>query len=109
MVVSCGVNMKPLTPTTPMTPTGLLIRLPISAIDVRFRASWSSRGGLDIFGLPLTGPITLNNGMIVQYFERARFEYHPELTGTRYAVLLGLLAVELGYTTPTRLSANGIL
>ena len=90
----------PMTPTTPTTATGVLIRLPISAIDVHFRLSWNSRGGLDIFGFPLTGPITLNNGMIVQYFERARFEYHPELASTRYAVLLGLLAVELGYTTP---------
>jgi len=27
----------------------------------------------------------------VQYFERNRFEYHPENEGTRYNVLLGLL------------------
>jgi hypothetical protein len=58
------------------------------------------RGGLDIFGLPLTGPIILNNGMVVQYFERARFEFHPENRGTQYAILLGLLGVELGYADP---------
>ena len=29
----------------------------------------------------------------VQYFERNRFEYHPENAGTPYAVLLGLLGV----------------
>lgn len=42
---------------------------------------WNARGGLDIFGLPLTGLVQerLEDGQIytVQYFERARFEYHP--------------------------------
>lgn len=31
----------------------------------------------------------------VQYFERARFEHHPEHAGTPYEVLLGLLGREL--------------
>jgi hypothetical protein len=88
-----------LTPTTDVTPT-VIVRLPITAIDVRFRATWRGRGGLSIFGLPLSGPITLSNGVVVQYFERARLEYHPELAGTAYAVLLGRLAVELGEATP---------
>ncbi|HET8630995.1 MAG TPA: hypothetical protein VFL91_26545 [Thermomicrobiales bacterium] len=35
----------------------------------------------------------------VQYFERARFEYHPENAGTPYEVLLGLLGREQ-YLTP---------
>jgi hypothetical protein len=90
----------PLTPTVPTTPTGTVLRLPVSAIDVRFKGTWSDRGGLDIFGLPLTGPITLDNGLVVQYFERARFEFHPENRGTQYAILLGLLSVELGYAAP---------
>jgi hypothetical protein len=90
----------PLTPTVPTTPTGTVLRLPVSAIDVRFKGNWSDRGGLDIFGLPLTGPITLDNGLVVQYFERARFEFHPENRGTQYAILLGLLSVELGYAAP---------
>jgi hypothetical protein len=90
----------PMTPTVPTTPTGTVVRLPISAIDARFKATWSGRGGLDIFGLPLTGPITLNNGMVVQYFERARFEFHPENRGTQFAILLGLLGVELGHAAP---------
>jgi hypothetical protein len=88
-----------LTPTTGVTPT-IIVRLPITAIDVRFTATWRGRGGLAIFGLPLSGPITLANGVVVQYFERARLEYHPDLAGTPYAVLIGRLAVELGYATP---------
>ena len=90
----------PMTPTVPTTPTETVLRLPLSAIDGRFESTWRAWGGLDIFGLPLTGPITLDNGMVVQYFERARFEFHPENRGTRYAVLLGLLSVELGHAAP---------
>jgi hypothetical protein len=90
----------PMTPTVPTTPTETILRLPPSAIDGRFESAWRSRGGLDIFGFPLTRPITLNNSMIVQYFKRAWFEFHPENRGTRYAVVLGLLSVELGYAAP---------
>jgi hypothetical protein len=31
----------------------------------------------------------------VQYFQRARFEYHPEHAGTPYEVQLGLLGDQL--------------
>ncbi len=36
---------------------------------------------------------------LVQYFERQRFEYHPENKGTRYEVLLGRLGAEQVNTT----------
>ena len=68
---------------------------PIAAVGF-----WRSRGGLDIFGLPLTQPLVQPNGIVIQYFERARLEFHPDLAGTPYAVLIGLLGVELGYSTP---------
>ncbi len=51
---------------------------------------WDSNGALAIFGYPLSEPFT-EGGHTVQYFERARFEWHPENQGTPYAVLLGLL------------------
>ncbi|HWQ12643.1 MAG TPA: hypothetical protein VNL77_07585 [Roseiflexaceae bacterium] len=70
------------------------VRLSVERIDVRFRARWN-RGGLRIYGLPLSEPATLRSGIVVQYFERARFEYHPALASTPNAVLLGLLGVEL--------------
>jgi hypothetical protein len=59
-----------------------------------FREYWEKRGGLAIYGLPLTDAF-MQNGRLVQYFERNRFEHHPELAGTPYEVLLGLLGVEL--------------
>ena len=37
----------------------------------------------------------MENGYSVQYFERNRFEYHPEFAGTPNEVLLGLLGSEV--------------
>src|SRR5207247_1569160 len=91
----------PLSGTAPLSGTVVIIeRLPITAIDIHFSRTWRAKGGMMIFGLPLTQPITQPNGVIVQYFERARLEFHPDLAGTRYAVLIGLLGVELGYSSP---------
>jgi hypothetical protein len=64
-----------------------------------FRAYWEGYGGLFIYGLPLTEEFkekSKNDGKeyTVQYFERARFEYHPENTG-KSQVLLGLLGRQL--------------
>ncbi|MBN9390595.1 MAG: hypothetical protein J0I20_21370 [Chloroflexi bacterium] len=58
-----------------------------------FLEYWQSHGGLPIFGFPIT-PQFYENGYMVQYFERNRFEYHPENAGTPYEVLLGLLGRE---------------
>ncbi len=55
-----------------------------------FLSYWQANGGLDIFGYPLTDEIT-QNGTTVQYFERARFEWHPGSNPANYDVLLGLL------------------
>jgi hypothetical protein len=54
-----------------------------------FLRYWQTRGGLPIFGYPLTEPFN-EGGYIVQYFERNRFELHPE-NQPPYNVLLGRL------------------
>lgn len=46
-----------------------------------FRDYWTRFGGLEIFGFPLTEQ-RLEGSYWVQYFERARFEYHPEYART---------------------------
>ncbi len=51
---------------------------------------WESNGALAIYGYPLSDAF-IEGDYTVQYFERARFEWHPENAGTPYAVLLGLL------------------
>ncbi len=59
----------------------------------RFLDYWTANGGLAQFGFPITEERfdTLEDRLVyrTQYFERARFEYHPENEGTPYAVLLG--------------------
>ncbi len=54
-----------------------------------FRDYWRQHGGLAIFGYPLSETY-LEGGFTVQWFERARFELHPELP-TAYRVTLGQL------------------
>ncbi len=41
---------------------------------------YRDRGGLDMFGYPVSGYVN-ESGMTVQYFQRARFEWHPEKPG----------------------------
>ena len=64
-----------------------------------FLKYFNARSGLSAFGLPLTEEFN-ERGRTVQYFERARFEYHPELAGTPYETQLGLLNDAL--TAPRR-------
>ncbi|RRR71998.1 MAG: murein L,D-transpeptidase [Candidatus Viridilinea halotolerans] len=50
-----------------------------------FLGFWHAAGGLDVFGLPLSAPAWEYVGAQmaqVQYFERARLEYYPELGAT---------------------------
>ncbi len=61
-----------------------------------FRAFWEQHGSVRIFGFPISEEFT-EGGLTVQYFERARFEYHPEHAGAPYEVQLsrlGALAAE---------------
>jgi hypothetical protein len=64
-----------------------------------FGEFWLQNGQLALFGYPISEEfreISAIDGWpyLVQYFERARFEYHPEHTGTPYQVLLGQLGDE---------------
>jgi hypothetical protein len=64
-----------------------------------FRAYWQAQGGLPSFGYPITEEFqekTTTDGKtyLVQYFERVRFEWHPE-NQPPYDVLLGHLAREM--------------
>ena len=58
-----------------------------------FRDYWQQYGGLPVFGYPLSEELE-EDGRVVQYFERARFEWHPENAGTIYEVLFGRLGAE---------------
>jgi hypothetical protein len=58
-----------------------------------FAEYWQVHGGLEIFGYPLTEAFD-DFGITAQYFERARFEWHPENAGTPWEVLLTRLGAD---------------
>src|SRR5258708_1058903 len=65
-----------------------------------FLSYWDSHGGLAQQGYPITEAYQEKNDAdgktyLTQYFERARFEYHPENNDPRFQVLLGLLGKEV--------------
>jgi peptidoglycan/xylan/chitin deacetylase (PgdA/CDA1 family) len=59
-----------------------------------FLTYWNSYGGLAVFGYPLSAEIK-KDGVTIQHFERARFEYRPGSWPARYDIQLGLLGREL--------------
>ncbi len=87
-----GRHLHPTDP--PATPDKTQTWFPQTGHNVPgdFFLYWSSNGGIAQFGLPLSEPFQqqLEDGKSyrVQYFERARFEYHPE-NQAPYTILLG--------------------
>jgi hypothetical protein len=73
-----------------------------------FRAYWEQHGGLAQFGYPLSEEFQeyvpqTGHAYTVQYFERNRFEWHPENAGQGNEFLLGLLGLDVtqGAVFPT--------
>jgi peptidoglycan/xylan/chitin deacetylase (PgdA/CDA1 family) len=62
-------------------------------LENAFQEFWESYGGLQVFGYPISQELQ-EDSRTVQYFERARFEWWPEHSGTVYVVQLGHLGVE---------------
>jgi hypothetical protein len=91
-------NGAPVLP-PPMTP-GATLFFPETGfyIGAQFVQYWQEHGGLAQQGYPISGPLTENvtpdsGPLLVQYFERARFEFHPE-TGDIPSILLSRLGAE---------------
>ena len=64
-----------------------------NCIEGRFREYWEQNGGLRVFGYPITPAAmeqTREGTFLTQYFQRNRFELHPEIARP-YDVLLGRL------------------
>lgn len=87
---------------TPFKNTASTIYVPQTrhSLGGAFYKYWQAHGGLPIFGYPISEEFLEKNPddgktYTVQYFERNRYEYHPEFKGTQYEVLLGLLGTEL--------------
>ena len=58
-----------------------------------FLLFWEAKGGIEIFGMPLSDELK-EDGMTVQYFERARFEWHPGAVPESWDVLLTRLGAD---------------
>jgi murein DD-endopeptidase MepM/ murein hydrolase activator NlpD len=64
------------------------------SVNFGFLQYFNAHGGITVFGYPISEELRVDSAhgpTTIQYFQRARFEYHPELAGTPYAVELGLL------------------
>jgi hypothetical protein len=66
-----------------------------------FLSFFNTWGGLEVFGYPLSEAFhdPAHGGLYVQYFQRARMEWHGA-NPDPYKVEVGLLADELGYSFP---------
>jgi hypothetical protein len=81
-----------------------------------FKDFWQANGGLAVFGYPISEEFSEKNPdtgqtYTVQYFERNRFEYHPELAGTPWEVSLGRLGVQAApqvYPTSPAVNVTGV-
>jgi beta-lactamase class A len=78
-----------------------------------FLKFWHEYGGVDAFGYPI-GPEHMRDGVLVQMFERARFEWHPEGVQAGLpepSVTLGLVgserAAQMGLSWPRSPQVEG--
>ena len=70
----------PGTPALNLTTAGACRVLNDFGICYDFLAFYDRYGGMEIFGNPISSFEFQPDGRLVQYFERARFEWHPEMT-----------------------------
>lgn len=78
------------------------------AVCYDFLTFYEAHGGARLFGYPISAFEILADGRIVQYFERARFEWHPELpTGAKVTLTdVGRLYFDRIGEDPIRLNAT---
>ncbi len=100
MVVAAITDLLPAVPHPPLPDPGNNF-FPQTGHNLggNFKNYWEKNGGLSVFGFPTTEEfqeLNRDTGQVftVQYFERQRYEYHPENKGTPYEVLLGRLGAD---------------
>ena len=64
-------------------------------VSETFLEYFKANGGIDRFGYPITEGYVESNGLYVQYFQKARLEWHPA-NPDPYKILPGLLGEDLG-------------
>ncbi len=96
-VAAGGVWSLALPPTTPATASrneiaagGRYIQATEHNLSARFAAAYDRLGGFERFGFPRSEAF-VDQGLLVQWFQRGRLEYRPDLQGTPYEVQISLL------------------
>lgn len=98
-ILSSGRDFKPLASSS-VNPDTRYFPETNHSLAYGFRLYWEQHGGAAVFGLPISEEFTELNPTDgkrydVQYFERAKFERHPEFAGTPNEIQLGFLGVQL--------------
>ncbi len=101
-IVTAGRTEPPFSP-QPLVPTGLdraYFTQSQHALQGYFKTFWERNGGVAIFGYPISEEMvepSPTDGQVysVQYFERARFEFHPAFNDSPYAIELGQLGRQI--------------
>lgn len=63
-------------------------------------AYWRAHHGATVIGVPISEPFVEGNDdgsgrrYLLQWFEKGRLEYHPELRRTHYVVEVGLVGMQ---------------
>jgi len=76
-----------------------------------FKQFWEQYGGLLVFGFPKSEPFQERNADTgetywVQYFERNRFEFHPNERDPNFRVLLGRLGDQYAKQNPNKINQD---
>jgi photosystem II stability/assembly factor-like uncharacterized protein len=94
-----GVWALALPPTAPASPAigpdaGRFVQATEHNLSPRFAAAYDRLGAFERFGYPRT-ELFLEGGLMVQWFQRGRLEFRPDLEGTAYEVQISLLGDQL--------------
>jgi hypothetical protein len=99
MLGTLGREFRPQDPPAPQQADALYFPETGHNLSGKFREYWEAHGGLAVHGYPITEAAmersTNGKDYLVQWFERSRFELHPENAGSEHEVLLGLLGRQL--------------
>ncbi len=101
-IVTAGRTDPPFFP-QPLVPTGPTRTYFVQTqhvISGSFKQFWERYGGVAVFGYPISEEAiepSPTDGQVytVQYFERARMEYHPEVGDTVNSIVLGQLGRQI--------------
>jgi hypothetical protein len=77
------------------------------SVDGYFLDMWRENGAATVFGNPITPEITRDDGVIIQYYQYARFEYWPDGNAEGNLIALGEIGEDLRPAVVPRLAIGG--